>query len=96
MNFASVVWIILFTVGLIFEAYTIVDQRNNTTLSRHVWWLRGSKLGRPLLVGSFSWLTYHFFFEDPTAAQTFVDDWAVVVAPVLALYVRPERREKSR
>ncbi len=96
MNWASVIWILLLVIGLVFEAYTIVDNRNRTTASRHIWWVRGSKAGRPILVAAISWLVYHFLFEDPTAARTFVDDWAVVVAPVLALYVRPERREKSR
>lgn len=94
---ATFVWIALFTLGLAFEAYTIWwDRKPRTTLSYHVWLLRAKPLARALLVGSFAWLVYHFFYEDDIAGQTSVDDIALVVTAILATFVRTDSRPNVR
>lgn len=90
---ATVVWITVFIFALAFEAYTIWwDNKPNTTLSSHVWRLRAVPFVRALLVASFAWLVYHFFYEDALASQTSVDDIALVVTAILATFVRTDSR----
>lgn len=90
---ATWIWFFIFAVGLSFEVWTIWgDRKPGTTLSVHVWALRAQPLTRGLLVGSFAWLVYHFFFEDEFGSMTSVDDWALVVTAFLATLVRRDRK----
>jgi tellurite resistance protein TehA-like permease len=96
MSAASMIWSSLFITGLVFEAYTILDRRRGTTLSAHVWRLRARAPARAVLVGAAAWIVYHFFFEDPAAAATAVDDWTIPIVGILATLVRTTPRENAR
>lgn len=93
---STLVWSTIFLVGLGFEAYTIVDRRRGTTLSAHVWRLRAHTATRALLVAATAWLVYHFWYEDPIAAETAVDDLAIPIVAALATLVRTTPREGAR
>jgi hypothetical protein len=90
---ATLVWIVVFALGIALEFFTVHDKQKNTTASVAFFWrLRAIPVTRALLVAAFAWLVYHFFFEDAAAATTAVDDWAIVAASFLATFVRKDGR----
>ena len=90
---ATLVWSLIFGVALAVEVWTIVDQRRGNTASVSFFWrARAVPLTRALLVGTFAWFIYHFFFEWGGAMEVLVDDYTIVLSSALATLVRTEAR----
>lgn len=70
----TILWAVLFTVGLIVEGLAIYDKRRGDTLSEHVWLLRTKKYGRAILMPAWAWLTWHFWLE-PSAVSARSNIW---------------------
>ena len=68
---AGLFWFLLLMLSIGIEFLTIFDKKPNNTFSVSLAWAaRVQPFTRMLLVGSFAWLNYHFFYEDDAAAKT--------------------------
>lgn len=90
------IWVVIWVVGLTFEAYTILDRKRGTTFSAQIWRLRAMPAVRAILVAATAWLVYHFWFESPVAGTITDDDWALVTVGFLATFVRTHRKENVK
>lgn len=59
MSLYSLGWLLIFGAGLIYELYTVVDDRRGNTLSETVWRLNRRWWFRFLLVTGLAWLAVH-------------------------------------
>ena len=72
------VWLLLFALVLLAEAYALVHSATNDTLSyqvcrlRETWWARGA------LLGLYAWLGWHWFIESPRYRAYWHDDLIIV------------------
>ena len=72
------VWIALLLAVLVAEAFALAGPPYSDTLSHQVWDLRATWWGRALLVGTWCWLTWHWFAEPHHLRRQWADD--VIVA----------------
>lgn len=63
LNLNPIEWYFAVTSLLVLEVYAL-KKGQNRTLSRVVWKMRSDRIGKWLLISSWVWLTYHFFFEE--------------------------------